>query len=172
MWSGCLGDIEWGMCGVRDPLGNALKMVKKHIKSAEKSNNQNGWCGIKQSKSHKYHFPIPLVFRIKTIKIPGKSREMDNTGVKAQDKDKMVGFHEATQFRDAWAPYTQTQRHILSYLIGVRPPVPAFSPPGSRTQSEHRNPQHQRHPWADPAWGTRESRIQPEAVQHSVLGHQ
>jgi hypothetical protein len=80
MWSGCLGDIEWGMCGVRDPLGNALKMVKKHIKSAEKSNNQNGWCGIKQSKSHKYHFPIPLVFRIKTIKIPGKSREMDNTG--------------------------------------------------------------------------------------------
>ena len=79
MWSGCLGDIEWGMCGVRDPLGNALKMVKKHIKSAEKSNNQNGWCGIKQSKSHKYHFPIPLVFRIKTIKIPGKSREMGNT---------------------------------------------------------------------------------------------
>ena len=66
MWSGCLGDIEWGMCGVRDPLGNALKMVKKHIKSAEKSNNQNGWRGIKQSKSHKYHFPIPLVFRIKT----------------------------------------------------------------------------------------------------------
>ena len=32
MWSGCLGDIEWGMCGVRDPLGNALKMVKTHIK--------------------------------------------------------------------------------------------------------------------------------------------
>ena len=29
---------------------------------------------IKQSKSHEYHFPIPLVFRIKTIKIPGKSR--------------------------------------------------------------------------------------------------
>jgi hypothetical protein len=80
MWSGCLGDIEWGMCEVRDPLGNALKMVKKHIKSAEKSNNQNGWRGIKQSKSHKYHFPIPLVFRIKTIKIPEKSREMDNTG--------------------------------------------------------------------------------------------
>jgi hypothetical protein len=80
MWSGCLGDIEWGMCEVRDPLGNALKMVKKHIKSAEKSNNQNGWRGIKQSKSHKYHFPIPLVFRIKTIKIPGKSREMENTG--------------------------------------------------------------------------------------------
>jgi len=79
MWSGCLGDIEWGMCEVRDPLGNALKMVKKHIKSAEKSNNQNGWRGIKQSKSHKYHFPIPLVFRIKTIKIPGKSREMENT---------------------------------------------------------------------------------------------
>ena len=79
MWSGCLGDIEWGMCEVRDPLGNALKMVKKHIKSAEKSNNRNGWPGIKQSKSHKYHFPIPLVFRIKTIKIPEKSREMDNT---------------------------------------------------------------------------------------------
>jgi len=55
-------------------------MVKKHIKSAEKSNNQNGWRGIKQSESHKYHFPIPLVFRIKTIKIPGKSREMENTG--------------------------------------------------------------------------------------------
>ena len=36
--------------------------------------------GIKQSKSHKYHYPIPLVFRIKTIKNPGKSREMDNTG--------------------------------------------------------------------------------------------
>ena len=76
-----MGDIEWGMCGVRDPLGNALKMVKKHIKSAEKSNNQNGWRGIKQSKSHKYHFPIPLVFRIKTIKIPEKSREMDNTAL-------------------------------------------------------------------------------------------
>jgi hypothetical protein len=74
MWSGCLGDIEWGMCEVRDPLGNALKMVKKHIKSAEKSNNQNGWRGIKQSKSHKYHFPIPLVFRIKTIKIPGNGQ--------------------------------------------------------------------------------------------------
>ena len=29
---------------------------------------------IKQSKSHKYHFPIPLVFSIKTIKTPGKSR--------------------------------------------------------------------------------------------------
>ena len=25
---------------------------------------------IKQSKSHEYHFPIPLVFEIKTIKIP------------------------------------------------------------------------------------------------------
>jgi hypothetical protein len=87
MWSGCLGDIEWGMCGVRDPLGNALKMVKKHIKSAEKSNNQNGWCGIKQSKSHKYHFPIPLVFRIKTIKIPEKSREMDNTVEKVEKVD-------------------------------------------------------------------------------------
>jgi len=83
MWSGCLGDIEWGMCEVRDPLGNALKMVKKHIKSAEKSNNQNGWRGIKQSKSHKYHFPIPLVFRIKTIKIPGKSREMESTAAVA-----------------------------------------------------------------------------------------
>jgi hypothetical protein len=69
------------MCEVRDPLGNALKMVQKHIKSAEKSNNQNGWRGIKQSKSHKYHFPTPLVFRIKTIKIPGKSREMENTGL-------------------------------------------------------------------------------------------
>jgi len=44
------------------------------------TNNQNGWRGIKRSKSHKYHFPIPLVFRIKTIKIPGKSREMENTG--------------------------------------------------------------------------------------------
>jgi hypothetical protein len=27
---------------------------------------------VKQSKSHKYHYPIPLVFRVKTIKIPGK----------------------------------------------------------------------------------------------------
>ena len=80
MWSGCLGDIEWGMCGVRDPLGNALKIWSKStLNLLKKSNNQNGWCGIKQSKSHKYHFPIPLVFRIKTIKIPGKSREMDNT---------------------------------------------------------------------------------------------
>ena len=52
MWSGCLGDIEWGMCEVRDPLGNALKMVKKHIKSAEK---------IKQSKR---------LVRNQTIKIP------------------------------------------------------------------------------------------------------
>ena len=86
MWSGCLGDIEWGMCGVRDPLGNALKMVKKHIKSAEKSKNQNGWCGIKQSKSHKYHFPIPLVFRIKTIKIPEKSREMGNTARRTEPR--------------------------------------------------------------------------------------
>jgi hypothetical protein len=47
-----LGDIEWGMCGVRDPLGNALKMVKKHIKSADK---------IKQSKR---------LVRNQTIKIP------------------------------------------------------------------------------------------------------
>ena len=81
MWSGCLGDIEcMGMCGVRDPLGNALKIWSKStLNLLKKSNNQNGWCGIKQSKSHKYHFPIPLVFRIKTIKIPGKSREMGNT---------------------------------------------------------------------------------------------
>ena len=57
MWSGCLGDIEWGMCEVRDPLGNALKMVKKHIKSAEKSNNQNGWRGIKQSNPTNTTFP-------------------------------------------------------------------------------------------------------------------
>ena len=41
---------------------------------AKESNNQKVWRGIKQSKSHKYHYPIPLVFRIKTIKIPGKSR--------------------------------------------------------------------------------------------------
>ena len=94
MWSGCLGDIEWGMCGVRDPLGNALKIVKKHIKSAEKSNNQNGWCGIKQSKSHKYHFPIPLVFRIKTIKLPEKSREMDNTD--PDTRHRPFGTHAAT----------------------------------------------------------------------------
>ena len=91
----CLGDIEWGMCGVRDPLGNALKMVKKHIKSAEKSNNQNGWCGIKQSKSHKYHFPIPLVFRIKTIKIPEKSREMENTGPSTKHSYLVTGLRGA-----------------------------------------------------------------------------
>ena len=36
--------------------------------------NQMPHTNIKQSKSHEYHFPIPLVFRIKTIKIPGKSR--------------------------------------------------------------------------------------------------
>jgi hypothetical protein len=72
MWSGCLGDIEWGMCEVRDPLGNALKMVKKHtlnllknqtIKTAgAESNNQNPtnttfpshWFSeSKQSKSRK-----------------------------------------------------------------------------------------------------------------------
>ena len=93
MWSGCLGDIEWGMCEVRDPLGNALKMVKKHIKSAEKSNNQNGWRGIKQSKSHKYHYPIPLVFRIKTIKNPGKSREME-TEWKTLLTSRMGGKHK------------------------------------------------------------------------------
>ena len=47
---------------------------------AKESNNQKVWRGIKQSKSHKYHYPIPLVFRIKLIKIPGNSREMGNTG--------------------------------------------------------------------------------------------
>jgi hypothetical protein len=89
-------DIEWGMCGSAcgeiAPLGNALSAQNRtrsaaawskstlKIKSAEKSNNQNGWPGIKQSKSHKYHYPIPLVYIIKTIKIPGKSREMENTG--------------------------------------------------------------------------------------------
>ena len=46
---------------------------------AKESKNQKVWRRIKQSKSHKYHYPIPLVFRIKTIKIPGKSREMGNT---------------------------------------------------------------------------------------------
>ena len=50
---------------------------------AKESNNQKVWRGIKQSKSHKYHYPIPLVFRIKTIKNPGKSREIDNTGRRA-----------------------------------------------------------------------------------------
>ena len=50
------------------------KWSKGTLNLLKKSNNQNGWPGIKQSKSHKYHFPIPLVFRIKTIKIPGKSR--------------------------------------------------------------------------------------------------
>ena len=110
MWSGCLGDIEWGMCEVRDPLGNALKMVKKHIKSAEKSNNQNGWRGIKQSKSHKYHFPIPLVFRIKTIKIPGKSREMDNTA-----------FYERTTFSRFRFAFTHafTVIFFVSFLFGI-----------------------------------------------------
>jgi hypothetical protein len=39
---------------------------------AKESNNQKVWRGIKQSKSHKYHYPIPLVFRIKTIKNPGE----------------------------------------------------------------------------------------------------
>ena len=34
---------------------------------AKESNNQKVWRRIKQSKSHKYHYPIPLVFRIKTI---------------------------------------------------------------------------------------------------------
>ena len=46
------------------------------VPRAKESNNQKVWRGIKQSKSHKYHYPIPLVFRIKTIKNPGKSREM------------------------------------------------------------------------------------------------
>ena len=62
-------DIEWGMCGVRrdcTPRKRALrsKWSKStlNIKSAEKSNNRNGWPGIKQSKSHKYHYPIPLWF--------------------------------------------------------------------------------------------------------------
>jgi len=55
------------------------KWSKGTLNLLKKSNNQNGWPGIKQSKSHKYHFPIPLVFRIKTIKIPEKSREMGNT---------------------------------------------------------------------------------------------
>jgi hypothetical protein len=81
-------DIEWGMCGSAARLHpsethSPLKMVKKHIKKLsllKKSNNQNGWPGIKQSKSHKYHYPIPLVYIIKRIKIPGKSREMENTG--------------------------------------------------------------------------------------------
>ena len=43
---------------------------------AQSYGNQTIKCRteIKQSKSHEYHFPIPLVFRIKTIKIPGKSR--------------------------------------------------------------------------------------------------
>jgi hypothetical protein len=62
------------MRGVRrDFAPNALKMVKKHIKSAnqKKIKNQNSWRGIKQSKSHKYHYPIPLVFRIQTIN-PGE----------------------------------------------------------------------------------------------------
>ena len=108
MWSGCLGDIEWGMCEVRDPLGNALKMVKKHIKSAEKSNNQNGWRGIKQSKSHKYHFPIPLVFRIKTIKIPGKSREMENTG--------LVPYWEQTAVRATHPPVFCLQQCLRTAL--------------------------------------------------------
>jgi len=31
------------------------------------------------------------------------------------DKIRLFGFHDATQFRDAWAPHTQTL--ILSYLI-------------------------------------------------------
>jgi hypothetical protein len=118
MWSGCLGDIEWGMCGVRDPLGNALKMVKKHIKSAEKSNNQNGWCGIKQSKSHKYHFPIPLVFRIKTIKIPEKSREMDNTDERSardgQGNDKPP---------NGWAPRSPSSHFRTCFRLEISEPT-------------------------------------------------
>ena len=50
---------------------------------AKESNNQKVWRRIKQSKSHKYHYPIPLVFRIKTIKNPGKSREMGKTAASA-----------------------------------------------------------------------------------------
>ena len=114
MWSGCLGDIEWGMCGVRDPLGNALKMVKKHIKSAEKSNNQNGWRGIKQSKSHKYHFPIPLVFRIKTIKIPEKSREMDNTGHSGRPVPVLIDGPEACP-EVSFFNYYSTRKGCLRY---------------------------------------------------------
>ena len=56
------------------PRKRAKWSEKAALNLLKKSNNQNGWPGIKQSKSHKYHYPIPLVFRIKTIKIPGKSR--------------------------------------------------------------------------------------------------
>jgi hypothetical protein len=35
-------------------------------RSGAESNNE--------STSHKYHYPIPLVFRIKAVKIPGESR--------------------------------------------------------------------------------------------------
>ena len=52
----------------------ALKMVKSTLNLLKKSNNQEGWGEIKQSKSHEYHYPISLVYRIKTIEIPGKFR--------------------------------------------------------------------------------------------------
>ena len=39
---------------------------------AGKSNNQKGSRKIKQSKSHEYHFPIPLVFSNQNNQNPGK----------------------------------------------------------------------------------------------------
>jgi len=60
---------------------------------AGKSNNQKGSRKIKQSKSHEYHFPIPLVFIIKTIKIPGKSREKENTALAPSSHTKLASQH-------------------------------------------------------------------------------
>jgi hypothetical protein len=89
------------------------KWSKSTLNLLKKSNNQNGWRGIKQSKSHKYHYPIPLVFRIKTIKIPGKSREMENTERVAYTDYLPFTAKKAVPFQ-AYFQARATGRHICS----------------------------------------------------------
>ena len=75
--SGCLGIYRARICLIYKSVSLSLCTAVDCVRlggAPQESNNQKGSRKIKQSKSHEYHFPIPLVFRIKTIKIPGKSR--------------------------------------------------------------------------------------------------
>ena len=81
---------------------------------AGKSNNQKGSRKIKQSKSHEYHFPIPLVFIIKTIKIPGKSREKENTGHPQCHRERLRrDAHTEARRRRPQSAVAQPQRQML-----------------------------------------------------------